>query len=163
VCWQHFHIAKQHVGFVMLWKAKIRERDAKERNLDKWFLLASTTLPLALFVIKTRVPGWMVVVRLGQAATVAYGAFAIYYAIHQVRKFRAGLPMNTPKLLLLVALVPLQWLAFGHAAGLGPNGIIRAGITLGLFHSFQYHRLMWFHNRNRYQVPDAEEKFGLAV
>ena len=26
VCWQHYHIAKQHLGFMMLWKAKNKER-----------------------------------------------------------------------------------------------------------------------------------------
>src|SRR5262249_14848898 len=31
------------------------------------------------------------------------------------------------------------------------------------FHSFQYHRLLWFHNKNRYQAPGAREKHGLAV
>ena len=38
--------------------------------------------------------------------------------------------MNTPKLLLLSVLVPLQWMAFLDAASLGPDGIIRAGIAL---------------------------------
>jgi len=45
----------------------------------------------------------------------------------------------------------------------GPNGIVRAGIALGLFHSFQYHRLMWFHNRNRYTEPGAVQRHGLAA
>jgi len=71
--------------------------------------------------------------------------------------------MNAPKLLLLAVLVPLQWMIFMHAATLGPDGILRAGITLGLFHSFQYHRLLWFHNRNRYAVPEGWQKYGLAA
>ena len=60
-------------------------------------------------------------------------------------------------------MIPLQWLIFMHASTLGPDGILRAGITLGLFHSFQYHRLLWFHNRNRYAVPQAWQKFGIAA
>jgi hypothetical protein len=47
-----------------------------------------------------------------------------------------------------------------YAARLGPGGIVRAGITLGLFHSFQYHRLLWFHNKNRYGAPEAKAKHG---
>ena len=54
VCWQHYHITKQHVGFVMLWKAKNRERDATDMRLDRWFVLASGVIPLALFVVHTR-------------------------------------------------------------------------------------------------------------
>ena len=71
--------------------------------------------------------------------------------------------MNVPKLLLLAGLVPLQWLAFEYAARFGPDGITRAGIALGLFHSLQYHRLMWFHNKNRYQTDGSREKHGLAA
>ena len=73
--------------------------------------------------------------------------------------------MNRPTrtLLLLTALVPFQWIAFGYAARFGPDGIVRAGIALGLFHSLQYHRLMWFHNTNRYRTSDARSKHGLAA
>jgi hypothetical protein len=163
VCWQHYHITKQHVGFVMLWKAKNKERDATEMRLDRWYLLASGVIPLALFVIQTRlVPGTVV----NLLTTVLVAAFAIFTAIYlvfQIRKWRAGKPMNLPKLLLLAVLVPLQWLAFGYAARFGPDGIVRAGMALGLFHSLQYHRLMWFHNKNRYQTPDARAKYGLAA
>ena len=63
--------------------------------------------------------------------------------------------MNWPKLGLLMTVIPLQWLALLYASHYGPDGILRAGIALGLFHSFQYHRLMWFHNRNRYTEPGA--------
>jgi len=71
--------------------------------------------------------------------------------------------VNLPKLLLFLAVVPLQWLAFGYAATFGFNGIVRAGIVAGLFHSFQYHRLMWFHNHNRYNTPESESRYGLAA
>ena len=163
VCWQHYHIIKQHYGFIMLWKAKNKDRDVVDMKLDRWFLLTSTVLPLALFVVKTRLAGFVWAERAGMAAVAMYIAFAGVYLIHQIKKLRAGLPMNTPKLLLLAVLVPLQWLIFMHAATLGADGIMRAGITLGLFHSFQYHRLLWFHNRNRYAVPEGREKYGLAA
>ena len=59
--------------------------------------------------------------------------------------------------------IPLQWIALLYGSHFGPDGIVRAGIALGLFHSFQYHRLMWFHNRNRYTEPGAVERHGLAA
>jgi hypothetical protein len=163
VSWQHYHIIKQHYGFIMLWKAKNKDRDAFDMKLDRLFLLASTILPLGLFVVKTRLAGITWVEWTASAVVAMYLAFVGVYLIHQVKKLRAGLPMNTPKLLLLGVLVPLQWLIFMHSATLGPDGIMRAGITLGLFHSFQYHRLLWFHNRNRYAVPEGREKYGLAA
>lgn len=163
VCWQHYHIAKQHFGFIMLWKAKNKERDPIDLKLDRWFLLASTILPLALFVIETNFANWRFFRGLGAVATAAYLVLVGVYVARQVKKFRHGLPMNTPKLLLLSVLVPLQWIAFLDAARSGPNGILRAGIALGLFHSFQYHRLLWFHNKNRYSTPGAAERHGLAA
>jgi hypothetical protein len=163
VCWQHYHIAKQHLGFMMLWKAKNKERDPIDLKLDRWFMLASTVLPLAIFVIKTRLMDWRPAQWLEWSAMVAYGLFALIYVLHQVKKFRAGTPLNLPKLMLLAVLVPLQWIAFLYAASFGPDGVLRAGIILGLFHSFQYHRLMWFHNKNRYSAPQANEQFGLAA
>jgi hypothetical protein len=163
VCWQHFHIAKQHLGFMMLWKSKNKERDALDLKLDRWFLLSSTVLPLAFFVLQTRAAGWRPVEWLEWAAAAAYGCFALIYAGRQVQKFRSGMPLNFPKLTLLAVLLPLQWIAFLYAARFGPDGILRAGITLGLFHSFQYHRLLWFHNKNRYSTPQAREQYGMAA
>lgn len=167
VCWQHYHIAKQHLGFMMLWKSKNKERDPFDLKLDRRFMLVSTVLPLAVFVMKTRL---MVFPRIAQpleylewAVIAGYVIFAVFYVVHQFKKLRAGLPMNAPKLALLAVLVPLQWIAFMYAASFGADGILRAGITLGLFHSFQYHRLMWFHNRNRYSTPEASQKYGLAA
>lgn len=163
VCWQHYHITKQHVGFVMLWRAKNRERDAAEMKLDRWFVLASGVIPLALFVVRTRLAPGAFVNIFTAAAIAAFAGFTLYYAAFQIRRRRAGNPMNVPKLLLLAVLVPLQWLAFGYAARFGPDGITRAGMALGLFHSLQYHRLMWFHNKNRYQTAGSREKHGLAA
>ncbi|HTC87769.1 MAG TPA: hypothetical protein VK686_05690 [Bryobacteraceae bacterium] len=163
VCWQHYHIAKQHMGFMMLWKAKNKERDPLDLKLDRWFMLSSTVLPLALFVIKTRMMNVAPAQWLGGFATAAYAIFAALYVGRQVKKFRAGVPLNVPKLMLLAVLVPLQWIAFLYAASFGAEGILRAGITLGLFHSLQYHRLLWFHNKNRYSTPQASEQYGLAA
>jgi len=165
ICWQHFHIAKQHFGFMMLWKAKNQERDAAELKLDRWFMMSTTTLPLAWFVVETRpmINQFVGVQFVMRAALSLYGALAAYYVIHQIKKWRAGRPMNAPKLMLLGVLAPLQWLAFVYASTFGAEGILRAGITLGLFHSLQYHRLLWYHNHNRYSDPEAPSRNGLAA
>lgn len=166
VCWQHLHIVKQHFGFVMLYKAKHRERDSRDFFLDRWFLLSSLFLPLALYVFRTRpwlsenVPGAAL---LGGAALTGYLMLAGAWAWRQVEKYRIGAAMNWPKIGLLLTVVPLQWLALLHAAQHGPDGILRAGITLGLFHSFQYHRLLWFHNHNRYRGEEALSRYGPAA
>jgi hypothetical protein len=165
VCWQHVHIVKQHFGFCMLYRAKNREKGQGDAQLDRWFLLASLSIPLAIFVLRTH-PEWTSAVFLKWAPAVglaAFLAFAVVWIGRQVDKFRDGVPLNWPKLGLFAAVVPLQWLAFLHATHYGPDGILRAGIVLGMFHGIQYHRLLWFHNRNRYTGPDAAQRYGLAA
>src|SRR5260370_25154391 len=76
VCWQHFHIAKQHFGVMMLWKAKNRERDAFDQKLDRAFLLTSSILPLAVFVERTRLERWKIAGQIEIVALVLYGILA---------------------------------------------------------------------------------------
>jgi hypothetical protein len=163
VCWQHLHIVKQHFGFMMLYKAKNGERGRKDFLLDRWFLLASLCVPLGLFLLRTqpalfalRPLHWVAL-----AAVTGYAGLTAIWLAWQMDKRSDGLPMNWPKIGLLAVVVPLQWIAFWQATQDG--GILRAGIALGLFHSLQYHRLIWFHNRNRYSQPGAKERNGLAV
>jgi hypothetical protein len=160
-CWQQFHVVKQHFGFVMLYKAKNRERDATDRKLDRWFLLASLFVPLGLFLLRTH-PAFNLN-RAAQAALAGYAILTAAWLLRQAQKWRTGAEMNWPKLALLAAVVPLQWLALGFGARFGPAGVLQAAIPLGLFHGLQYHRLLWFHNTNRYSAPDARERNGLAV
>ena len=164
VCWQQFHIVKQHFGFMMLYKGK--NKDRTDFLLDRWLLLSSLLIPLGMFVLRTRPVIIQTVPLAAWLPTVAISLYVILAAgwlLRQVQKLRAGLPMNWPKLALLGMTIPLQWIALLYGSHYGPNGIVRAGIALGLFHSFQYHRLMWFHNRNRYTEPGAVARHGLAA
>jgi len=166
VCWQQFHIVKQHFGFMMLYKAKNKDRDRTDFLMDRWLLLSSLLIPLGIFVLRTRPIVTQTIPLLLWLPAVALGLYAVLAAawlVRQAQKLRAGAPMNWPKLGLLVTVIPLQWLALLNASHYGPEGILRAGIALGLFHSFQYHRLMWFHNRNRYTEPGALQRHGLAA
>jgi hypothetical protein len=164
VCWQQFHIVKQHFGFMMLYKGK--NKDRTDFLLDRWLLLSSLLIPLGMFVLRTRpviIQTVPLAVSLPTVAVSLYAVLAAGWLLRQVQKLRAGLPMNWPKLGLLAMTIPLQWIALLYGSHFGPDGIVRAGIALGLFHSFQYHRLMWFHNRNRYTQPGAVERHGLAA
>ena len=165
ISWLHYHIAKQHFGFVMLYKHKARERGRTDLLLDRWFLLASLMLPFGRFAVRNFfavLPTLPAVHRVEDVLLAAYSLLASTYLVRQFHKWRNGEPLNSPKLLLFTAVVPLQWIAFSHATANPIDGLMRAGIVLGLFHSFQYHRLMWFHNRNRYADPETETGSGLA-
>ena len=165
-CWQQFHVTKQHFGFMMLYKAKQGERDRTDFKLDRWFLLASLFVPLALFIIKVEpwaanLPyvnwiKWMALASLTRA-------LALVWLGRQIQKWQRGDKPNWQKLGLLAGVVPLQWIAIGFGASLGPKGILEAAIPLGIFHGLQYHRLMWFHNHNRYSASDSRERNGVAA
>jgi len=166
VCWQQFHIVKQHFGFMMLYKAKNKDRDRTDFLIDRWLLLSSLLIPLGMFVLRTQ-PAlkqtFPPVEWLPALAISLYGILAGAWLFRQTQKFRAGEQMNWPKIGLLLTVIPLQWVALLYASHYGPDGILRAGIPLGLFHSLQYHRLLWFHNRNRYSEPGASARHGLAA
>ncbi|HEU0123824.1 MAG TPA: hypothetical protein VFQ91_25050 [Bryobacteraceae bacterium] len=163
VSWQHLHIVKQHYGFVMLYKAKNKERDRRDLRLDRWFLLSSMWTPFLGFVVATR--PWFGVWgdTIWSGVLALYLTLAVVWIARQAQKMVQKVPLNVPKMALFGVILPLQWLSFHHAAAYGPDGVLRAGIILGLFHSLQYHRLLWFHNRNRYRTPGALERNGLAA
>ena len=170
ICWQHVHVAKQHFGFMMLYKAKNGDRDPADFRVDRYYLLTSLFMPLVWFVIATReFSGTPILKDAFGIAAVIYLGTTCYFIKRQIDRHRSGRTLNLPKMLLLAVVIPLQWLAFTYAAQFGPDGVIRAGIPLGMFHSFQYHRLLWFHNKNRYtstqdpKAQDAKEKYGFAA
>src|SRR5258705_8703311 len=85
----------------------------------------------------------------------------LFYCKHQLQKFGRGELLNGHKLWLLALVIPLHWLAFAYASLYPPNGVIIAAIVTNIGHSFQYHRLMWFHNGNRY-ANESHATVGLA-
>src|SRR5208283_1080282 len=113
-----------------------------------WFLLASLFAPLGLFVLKTQplLEGTPADKTVAAAVIGAYAVLTGAWLIRQAVKWRQHAQMNWPKLALLAAVVPLQWLALGFGARFGVAGTLQAAIPLGLFHGLQYHRLIWFHN-----------------
>jgi len=151
--WTQYHIAKQHFGFVMLYKKKNGERN--DVQLDRKFIVTSCMLPWALILyvsyFKLPYPGIVTVI-----GVLSYGAFLLFYLKRQGQKKSEGLDLNTPKLMLFSILIPLHWLAFAYAAS-RPSGVFLAGVAVNVGHSLQYHRLVWFHNRNRYfKNPEAK-------
>jgi hypothetical protein len=164
-CWQQFHVVKQHFGFMMIYKAKNKDHARVDFLLDRWFLLSSLFVPLALFFTQSfpQMSNISSVDSLVVVLLAGYGALGLTWLGRQFVRFRARVPVNWPKLALLAVVIPLQWVALLSAAGQGLEGTVRVAIALGLFHSLQYHRLMWFHNRNRYTQPGAVQRHGFAA
>ena len=136
-----YHVSKQHMGFVMIYKRKAREKE--DYKLDKYFTLSSFMLPLAFYFSE------LFDLKIPLSLFLFIGVLlALYYAWHQLRKPS----VNVPKLLLLAAFLPLQWFAWAYRAAepLDLPRLVAAGVALNVGHSLQYLRLMYFHNHNRY-------------
>lgn len=147
--WGTFHIAKQHMGIMMLYKRKNGERDQFDLKVDKWFLVGSQMLPFFLFLL------WYVSVpvRGPIVTTVLFVQFlaTCAYIYRQLLKFRSGAEMNWPKLMLVGLVVPLGWTALFVAFTSPISGMLVFTIGTNFGHALQYHRLTWFHNQNRYK------------
>jgi len=148
----HYHLAKQHMGFVMIYKRKAGERD--DFKADRYFTLGSLALPF-MFYLSAVLTG---AVSLLPIFLVPGVVFAGWYAHRQANKPK----VNLPKLLLLSGVIPLTWLAWSFAAiePWSPVRLLAAAVATNIGHSFQYLRLMWFHNHNRY--PGRTGILGLA-
>lgn len=155
IAWGTYHITKQHFGMMMLYKRVNGERSKIDFKLDRWFLIISQCLPLSLFLLwyagaSTR--------GLLQASLAIQTVIILAYIARQIVKYNRGEVMTWPKLMLLALTIPLHWLAFIIATNDPVSGIFLFTIGVNMGHALQYHRLTWFHNRNRY-----EGKTGFAA
>jgi len=73
----------------------------------------------------------------------------------QIQRAIAGEPLDVPKYLLLAAAIPMHWIVLLTPMPHKPIAIVA---ILTIYHNFQYHRLIWFHNRKY----TSREKYGAA-
>ena len=76
------------------------------------------------------------------------GTLAIVYVVRQGVRLRLGEQVNGPKMLFLLAVLPL------HIYVCYSNAILTASVLafsafVTIFHDIQYHAIIWFHHRNR--------------
>jgi hypothetical protein len=145
--WAYYHVIRQHYGFMVLYKVKNRDLAPLDNRLDRAFLGVTMVLPPfhRFFVHHPEELGIpFAFPRLDPAIWIVLGATAAVYLARQIQRYRAGIPADVPKLLLLAAVVPLHWLTFAYMSW-------QAAVpTVTIVHNLQYHALVWFHNRNRY-------------
>lgn len=151
VYWGMYHMAKQHYGFVMLYKAKGNNRDRIDYALDRYVLYATTLIPV-LWVMGGRYeifgqplfhyafPTWLLT-----TTQWVYGLALVVYVARQVLLLVQGQSLNVPKLLLMAVAI-LNWYV-GFV--LVQNPLLKY-LTVNIFHSMQYDALVWFYNKNRW-------------
>jgi len=172
--WAYYHLVKQHYGFMILYKKKNNDLAEIDNLIDRAFILLGMTYPFVRFLThsyaaKERVEG------MGLSAqsepvwwfeTLVFSAFVfslILFLGRQVQRVYLGQAVNVPKLLLLAAAVPMHWIVLRLLEPVQPPSAaaLAAVATLTIYHNIQYHRIIWFHNQNKYG-RDKSKNYGAA-
>ncbi|HEY0766233.1 MAG TPA: hypothetical protein VGD61_27875 [Pyrinomonadaceae bacterium] len=161
--WAYYHLVKQHYGFMVLYKKKNGDLARVDNALDRIFLLFAFNYPFVEFIARdpeamARVPavlrggvnGFSKLLLAGTVLTF------IVWVGRQVQRGIVGEPLNVPKYLLLAAAIPMHWIVLLTPMPHKPIAIVA---ILTIYHNFQYHRLIWFHNQ---KYSKAREKHGAA-
>ena len=90
------------------------------------------------------------------------GTLVIAFVIRQGIRLYIGERVNLPKILFLLAVVPLHiYVCFSDAVLTAE--LLAFGAFVTIFHDIQYHAIVWFHHRNRYHRPGVDKsQFGMA-
>lgn len=172
--WAYYHLVKQHYGFMILYKKKNNDLAEMDNLIDRTFILLGMTYPFVRFLTHSyaaqeRLDG----IGLSPQSesiwwfeTLVFSAFvvsSILFVGRQLQKIFLRQAVNIPKLLLLSAAVPMHWIVLRLLEPVQPPSAaaLAAVATLTIYHNIQYHRIIWFHNRNKYGRADSKN-YGAA-
>ncbi|HXG65818.1 MAG TPA: hypothetical protein VNO70_11990 [Blastocatellia bacterium] len=167
--WAYYHLVKQHYGFMILYKKKNDDLAEIDNLIDRAFLLLGMTYPLLHFMGNSaaaagRVPFSTQTGFFWWLQTLVLSGFVvtlILFVARQAQRLYLRLPINAPKLLLLAAALPMHWIVL-RLLEPKPEGAIASVAMLTIYHNLQYHRIVWFHNENKYRRAGAPS-YGAAT
>jgi uncharacterized membrane protein YhaH (DUF805 family) len=162
--WAYWHVVRQHYGFLVLYQKKNGEPAGKANRLDYWIFYILMLAPFVSFLL--RHPSAREQLGLGMfispvehviifADHVLITAVIALYIVKEFYRMGHGQPLNLPKNLLLAACIPLHLLIFLHPYISTHLPIRLFVVFVTFYHNVQYHGIVWFYNRNRYQ-KDAD-------
>jgi hypothetical protein len=161
--WAYYHLVKQHYGFMVLYKKKNGDLARIDNALDRLLLLFAFNYPFVEFIARdpeamARVPERLRGGVNGFAGILLAGTILLFivWLGRQVQRAITGDPLNVPKYLLLAAAIPMHWIVLLTPMPHKPIAIVA---ILTIYHNFQYHRLIWFHNQ---KYANKREQYGTA-
>ena len=161
--WAYYHLVKQHYGFMVLYKKKNGDLARVDNVLDRALLLFAFNYPFVEFIARdpeamARVPALLHGGVSGFAKLLLAGTILTFFVWlgRQIQRAIVGEPLDVPKYLLLAAAIPMHWIVLLTPMPHKPIAIVA---ILTIYHNFQYHRLIWFHNQ---KYANAREKYGAA-
>ena len=164
--WAYYHLVKQHYGFMVLYKKKNNDLARIDNALDRLLLLFAFNYPFVAFIAQdpeamARVPVTLRGGVNGTALLLLIGtiALAVVWLARQIQRAVVGEPLDVPKYLLLAAAIPMHWIVLLTPMPHKPIAIVA---ILTIYHNFQYHRLIWFHNQKYTSSNEGRAKYGAA-
>jgi hypothetical protein len=168
--WAYWHVVRQHYGLMSLYQRKNGDMHPVDRRIDSLALYVGLLAPFLAFALThpsarkmlglSAQPGPELL--LVQACWAAVLVVVALFVARQVQRWRAGLGVNGPKVLLLAAAIGLSALLFSPPV-VARIEFIMVAVVVTAFHNIQYHGIVWFYHRNRYHTPSADRAaFGLA-
>lgn len=161
--WAYYHLVKQHYGFMVLYKKKNGDLARVDNALDRLFLLFAFNYPFVEFIARdpeamARVPTVLHGGVNGLSKILLAGTILLFvlWLGRQAQRAIIGELLDVPKYLLLAAAIPMHWVVLLTPMPHKPIAIVA---ILTIYHNFQYHRLIWFHNQ---KYADKREKYGAA-
>ncbi len=176
--WAYWHVVRQHYGLMTLYKRKNNDAAAVDRWIDNTLLYVGLLAPFVALVARhplaraelhlpaQALPGttpYFVTEATVWGAIVAIFLASLAFAARQAYRWRSGMPLNVPKILFLLAVVPLHIFVCFHPAVLQASPTSFAAFVT-IFHDIQYHAIVWHYQRNRIHRPGVDKsRFGLAA
>lgn len=172
--YQWWHILRQHYGFMVLYQKKNGEPAGKTNNWDYWFFHVIMLVPYFSVLLQNK----SFRSRLSMGADLgSIEQLVVYllnfltvlilsgYLIREVRQvFAHKKKLNVPKWLLFIAVLPFPVVASFTFIGYESDYLLLAAVAT-IYHNIQYHGIVWFYAKNRYQSDTSTlsaKRFGLA-
>jgi hypothetical protein len=159
--WAYYHLVKQHYGFMVLYKKKNNDLTPVDNLLDRLLLLFAFNYPFVEFIARdpeamARVPALLRggVHGLSKLLLISTIVLGVVWLGRQVQRLVVGEALDVPKYLLLAAAIPMHWIVLLTPMPHKPIAIVA---ILTIYHNFQYHRLIWFHNKKYNAGPTVKE------
>ncbi len=188
--WAYWHVVRQHYGIMSLYKRKNGDGEMLDRRLDQWIIYLGLFAPFVAFAVTNNgarvalgmstldpdhaedlaVVGtpyqvgegweWLVV----QGTLVLAASALLLLVARQIVLWQRGGKLNVPKILFLLAVIPLHMLVCYHPSSTTLH-VLGFSACVTIFHDVQYHAIVWYYQKNRMEKAgdEAKAKYGLAA
>jgi len=164
----YYHVVRQHYGFLALYKAKARDADPVDFQIDRAFLYVTCWAPYVYFLfshprarallrLPSGGPTWWWEKAVVFMVLAVWGAAVAVFFLRLTARFAERIRKpHVPFLLILASLYGVAYVVVArfepvYAQSRGPDqDFLLLTIIVTIFHNVQYLGLVWFHNRNRY-------------